>query len=316
MKKYTYEFIKKFVAENSDCELLSTDFKTTTDKLRFRCKCGIEFQTDFHHFRTQNQRQCKFCGRTKASKSRRLSIEEIESRLESLGCRYLSGEYKNRKSDVTILCSCGHTRTSRLNTILADSFSGLCADCSSERFRGSNRFTIEQVRKDCEKLGVSLQSTAYTSMKDPMVFACKCGREFITTWEIVKYYNKTRCDRCSRRQSFGERTVENWLREHSISYIPQKWFEGCGGPRRLYRFDFYLPDLRTCIEFDGQQHFKIVDFGGTRDREALESELIDTAFRDMAKTKYCESEGLALVRIRFDEVDKIDEILSSKLIPR
>lgn len=316
LRKYTYDYVKKFVESNSGCELVSKEYRSCTEKLTFRCACGQEFDTDLHHFMRQNQRQCPSCGRVKAAGTRRLSLEEINSRLAELGCVYISGEYKNRKSDITIRCACGHERTSRLNSILADSFSGLCVECSDTQFRGRNRLTIEQVRASCAELRLELLSQEYKRIKDPLEFRCSCGRTFITTWEIVSYYNKTRCDYCTHKKSFGEQSVENWLSEHGVRFVSQEKFPGCGGRKRSYKFDFYLPELNTCIEYDGQQHFKEVDFAGTGDTDALRAELFDTQCRDLVKDIYCEDHGIDLIRIRFDELDKLDEILSDKLIPR
>ena len=70
-------------------------------------------------------------------------------------------------------------------------------------------------------------------------------------------------------------------------------------------FDFYLSDLNICIEYDGIQHFKPIDyFGG------------DTAFillqtNDQIKNEYCIENNIKLIRIRYDE--NIEEKLSNIL---
>lgn len=314
-RKYTYEDVKKFVSENSTCTLISAQYSGVFGKLSFRCSCGQEFATDFHHFKTQNQRQCPTCGFAKARLAQRLTEEEVNARLAQIGCELIS-EYKGRKNPVDIRCSCGHIKRMRVNTALTNNFSGLCQDCSDEKFRGRNRFTTEQVRAMCAELGVEMVTPEYKTIKDPMEFMCACGRTFVTTFEIAAYYRKTRCDYCTRQMSFGEQKVASWLAENGFQYEYQKKFEGCGGPVRKYRFDFYLPSANTCIEFDGQQHFKTVDFAGTGEEERLLNTLLDTVSRDMTKTQYCEDNGITLIRIRFDETDRISEILSSKLIPR
>ena len=315
-RKYRYEDVQKYVSENSNCELLSKEDVSVTKKLKFRCSCGNEFETDFHHFVAQKQRQCPDCGKKKAHKSTRLTLEEINERLSVIGCSYISGDYVNRKSNIPMLCSCGHEKTMRLNTALTNNFSGLCQRCSDERFRGWNRFTISQIREACKEKGIELLSSEYRSMKDPLEFKCVCGRTFVTTWEIVSYYGKTRCDLCSSQTSSGERAIMKWLEDHGLTYEREKLFDGCGGRYRRYRFDFYLPDQNTCIEFDGQQHFKTVNFNGKTDEETLSRILWDTQCRDLVKDIYCDEHGIDLIRIRYDEADNIPEILSDKLIPR
>jgi len=46
-----------------------------------------------------------------------------------------------------------------------------------------------------------------------------------------------------------------------IEYIKQKRFEKCRNKLPL-PFDFYLPNENICIEYDGIQHFKPIDYFG------------------------------------------------------
>ena len=59
------------------------------------------------------------------------------------------------------------------------------------------------------------------------------------------------------------------------------------------RFDFYLPDFNVCIEFDGMQHFKPVEmFGGEEEFKKLK-------VRDEIKNKWCEVNGIELIRFNY-----------------
>ena len=65
--------------------------------------------------------------------------------------------------------------------------------------------------------------------------------------------------------------------------------------------------MNSCIEFDGIQHFKpIKQFGGI---EAFEA----TKINDKIKSDYCEENFINLVRIKYDEIDDIWNILWSHL---
>jgi len=48
--------------------------------------------------------------------------------------------------------------------------------------------------------------------------------------------------------------IREWLETNKVKFISQKWFNSCRDKRPL-PFDFYLPDLEMCIEYDGSQHF-------------------------------------------------------------
>jgi len=72
-------------------------------------------------------------------------------------------------------------------------------------------------------------------------------------------------------------------------------------------FDFYIPSARTCIEFDGKQHFYPIEhFGGLKTYERLK-------INDKIKNDYCEDNYINLIRIRYDQMDNIEKLLSDNL---
>ena len=90
-----------------------------------------------------------------------------------------------------------------------------------------------------------------------------------------------------------------------IQFSAQQKFSDCIDRRQL-RFDFWLPDHKTLIEFDGPQHFEPTSyFGGDIHFEA-------TTRRDRIKTLYAKSKGLRLIRIKYSE-KQIEQTLRKKL---
>ena len=74
------------------------------------------------------------------------------------------------------------------------------------------------------------------------------------------------------------------------------------------RFDFYLPEYNTCIEYDGRQHFTPVEvFGG-------EEGYFKTKKRDGIKNKYCKDNNIGSLRIPYNQINNIEEILLKELI--
>ena len=66
-------------------------------------------------------------------------------------------------------------------------------------------------------------------------------------------------------------------------------------------------DMNTCLEFDGLQHFgPVKEFGGEKEFDLILK-------RDECKNKWCVENSINLIRIRYDEFDKISEILDKKL---
>lgn len=109
------------------------------------------------------------------------------------------------------------------------------------------------------------------------------------------------------KQSYGESVVEQKLRKYNISFLKEVEFNGLINPatKKKLRFDFYLPELNICIEFDGEQHFKTIkEFDG--DDITL---LPKRRFLDKLKNNFCKSNNIKLIRIKYTEINNINKII-------
>ena len=88
MKKLTYKEIKLFIEgfEGNGCELITTEEEYESNKMNSRskfeikCKCGKTFQKSFDNFKYNKQRQCKECGVSKRSETRKGKHHTEETR--------------------------------------------------------------------------------------------------------------------------------------------------------------------------------------------------------------------------------------------
>lgn len=55
-KRWTIEEINKYVENNSESKLLSTEYHGFSQKLEFRCACGNTFEKTFTKFKKNGQR--------------------------------------------------------------------------------------------------------------------------------------------------------------------------------------------------------------------------------------------------------------------
>ena len=104
------------------------------------------------------------------------------------------------------------------------------------------------------------------------------------------------------KESRGEKRIREFLNQNKIEYICQKSFQKCKH-KNVLKFDFYLPNYNTCIEYDGRQHFYINEFFGGID------EFKKVKIRDQIKNEYCKINNIYLIRIRYDE--NIEEKLNN-----
>ena len=111
------------------------------------------------------------------------------------------------------------------------------------------------------------------------------------------------CPFCSA--STGELFIWEYLNNYNINCIFQHSFEDCRYKRPL-RFDFYLPDYNMCIEFDGRQHF-------CYNTKYSLGRFDDIKKRDKIKDDYCKDNNIKLLRISYEDQDRIEEILKKEL---
>ena len=142
----------------------------------------------------------------------------------------------------------------------------------------------------------------YKNTLTKVCIICPVHGEFNQT--AGSHLNGNGCPKC--KQSKGERQIENVLNKYNIENIHNHKFDECKDKRKL-PFDFYLPFMSTCIEYDGGQHFYSVDWFGGSD------EFINRQRRDNIKTKYCKDNDIEMIRISYLDFNEIENILIKKL---
>ena len=132
---------------------------------------------------------------------------------------------------------------------------------------------------------------AYTNARTPIPHKCLIdGCEWYAKPNNI--LSGKGCPKCN--ESHGEKQIASYLLDHHIAFIPQYTFPKCKN-QKVLPFDFYLLDYNTCIEYDGRQHFEPVEvFGG---KDALKKQ----QHNDYIKTTYCNTNGVRLLRIKYDQ---------------
>lgn len=165
-----------------------------------------------------------------------------------------------------------------------------CYDCANEKqsrdkIKPHDQYVLElkQMNPDIIVIG------EYKGSSTPILHKClKDNYE----WYLapVNALNGCGCPQCS--ESFGERKIRQWLSKHNIDYVYQCKFEDCRDILSL-PFDFYLPKLNICIEYDGKQHYEPIKwFGGQKSLEY-------TQRHDNIKNEYCKNNNIKLLRIPY-----------------
>lgn len=103
------------------------------------------------------------------------------------------------------------------------------------------------------------------------------------------------------KESHGELKVKQLLLENNIIFEQEKTFETCKFSNGRYaRFDFYIPDKKYLIEFDGEQHFRFSNSGWNNKENFLKIKE-----RDAYKNDWCIKNNIPLIRIPYYMLNKL-----------
>lgn len=172
---------------------------------------------------------------------------------------------------------------------------------------GSPRTTLESFISRASKLHCNkydYSQVEYVNNKTKVAIICRRHGSF---------YQKPNChlsgQGCSKcKSSVGETLIRSALVDLGIPFEEQTKFSNClSYTGALLRFDFYIPQLNTLIEYDGIQHFEPVSFGsGT----CAQAKFAKTIAADKVKDKYAMDHNIKLLRIPYSEKNRIPEIIA------
>lgn len=301
-KKLTHqEFIKRVKTINPNIEIIGQYIGSAT---KVRCKCLID---DYEWEATPNN-LLRGHGCLKCAGKLKLTHKDFVQRLMNINPNIkVVGQYISINDKVKCEClSCNYVWSAIAKNLLNGHG---CPECGIKTRSQKHNKTHLQFLKEVGRVNSNIEIleeyvNAQTKIK------CKClldGYE----WEVVpnSLLKGHGCPQCNI--SKGEKYISDFLTLKNISYIPQYKFDNCKNTLPL-PFDFYLPDYNMCIEYDGEQHFKVVDFSG-HNKNRAEENFEKIKIRDNIKTKYCKKNNIKLLRIPYWEFDNIENILNEKI---
>lgn len=271
------------------------DYVNNSTKVKIKCpEHGIFEQTPNKHL---NGHGCFKCG---ISNKKLDILEFIEKSKNIHGNKYdySKVEYNGSHNKVNIICDkhgiFKQTPNSHLN-------GRGCSECSKNKKMTTKSF----IKKSKKVYGDRFIYTnvKYINAKTKVEIICPEHGIFYQ-YPFVFIEREINCSNCSNI-STGENSILSILNDLGIEYKTQYGFNDCRYINRL-SFDFYLPEFNSCIEYDGIQHFKPIDFFGG------EESFINQKERDSIKNKYCRKNKIDLLRIPYYDFDNILKIIKEK----
>lgn len=282
------------------------EVEKTTDKMKIICpKHGLFEQLAFHHM---NGACCPECAREETAKKLSLTQDEFIKRAKEIHNNFYTYDktvFVTTKIKVIVTCpKHGDFEILPSNHLRG----GGCLHCARERNAVACRNTQEDFLRRAKEIHgdrYGYEKAIYQTLETPITITCPEHGDFSQT--PMSHLQGNGCPHCHR--SKGEVRVANFLNRNNIQFEIQKKIENLNlfGGRKYFLLDFYLPKHDTVIEYNGEHHYKPVQwFGGLKNYDLQK-------MRDESLRQYCKENKIKLIEIPYTEFDNIEEILSKEL---
>lgn len=241
-----------------------------------------------------------------SSKEDLLKNSEISSAVDIIG------DYINNGTKILCRCkTCGNEWYISPNKLLNGR---RCPKCAAQKAHERNKKAHERFVEELSKVNPCLTVLGeYYNCRHMIEYKCSiCGQISCSTPQRL-LRNESGCHFC--KSSIGEQKIFSFLNKYGINFEKEKYFADCKD-RQMLPFDFYLKDYNLCIEFQGEQHYRPVDFSYIPTEESkrkAEKEFAETQKRDGIKKEYCRSKGIGLLLIIYKQINQIESILIKEL---
>lgn len=275
-------------------------------------ECGRSFPTTSKSLMLHGN--CHICKNEELTLNKTKSHETFLNEIRELYDNEYEILTKYEKSDIYITVrhnseSCGNHEYPVLPYNLLNGYG--CPKCAGNMLKTHEEFVndvFNLVKNEYSVLGKYRNNKTYILMKHNNS-DCRNHEYEVSPNDFLR---GKRCPKCI--SSKGEKEISKFLKENKIHNESQYCFEDCRSILPL-PFDFALfseNKLIVLIEYDGEQHYRPVTFGGITYEEAV-GKLKLTQHRDSIKNEYCKQNNIPLLRIPYWGFNNIEQILTNEL---
>lgn len=303
------EFIRRAIEAHGNKYDYSQVPISLNTKMKITIGCTVHGPFDMKVWWHLSGQGCSKCFHDRRSSEMADSAEDFVRKAKAVhGDKYdySNVKYKNQLSVVTIVCKKhGPFRKSAKLHLLGTG----CPECKKEK-EEKERQQYEQSfierATDIHDGFYDYSKVHYIKHKLPVTIICPVHGEFRQS--PASHLKGLGCQKCS--ESRGEKAVKSFLKKNNIHFIQHEIFESELSPNmtRTFNVDFYLPFYNTIVEFNGEQHYKIVNGRGDW------AHFIHQQFRDARLAQYCEASDIRLITIHYNKIRSIDKILTDDLL--
>lgn len=263
-----------------------------------KCDCGNIREVATKYLNNGTITACKEC-------SRKNSINIKEEKGKQYNDWIILDFYRDKKNKLIAVCKCKCGTIK--DVIFANIKNGSSKNCGCGRKKYlSNKAKGESIiGKKFGKLLVLEEKGKDKNRKIKYKCVCECGNKVTVLGSSLKNGHTSSCG-CS--QSKYPALIKNIIEEFGYKVLLEKTIFIDNESIDYIRFDLYIEELNLAIEYDGEPHFKPVDWAGKGIEWAINN-LERTQLRDEIKNKYCYDNDIYLLRIPYTQKDNFKEIL-------
>lgn len=261
---------------------------------------GIQ-SVDWSHFRTYKY-GCKYCsGRGKTNK-------DILPLIKNKDVELISDYIGNEKSIKCKCKKCGNIWTTLPKTLITNGAG--CPVCGRKKANLSESKSHEQFVIELQNVNPDIE-VIDTYIGTHKKIKCKCKLDG-TIWYGYpsNLLNKSAgCPTCNI--SNGEKEMISILNKLKINYVQQHSIPDCKYDRKL-KFDAFDIDNNIVFEYNGEQHYRPVDFAN-KGIDWAKSQFELNKNRDNVKIEYCKQNKIPMIIIPYWEKDNMESFILSKI---
>ena len=215
----------------------------------------------------------------------------------------ISIEHTRRHPDAICRCECGTVKPVSICNLINNK----SKDCGCGRKgRLSEKGKLNLVGNKYGKLTVVEMLQTNNLHKQLCRCVCDCGRETVV---VASSLTSNHTLSCGCLNSYYNCVIDEYLGDIDIEHTSEYtiFYKG-----NRYRFDFYLPDYNTFIEYDGSQHYEPTRYYGNNIEKNTQL-FFKIQERDEMKNQYCREYNINLLRIPYWESKNIKTIINNYL---
>ena len=307
-RKTNEEFLKEvFDLTKGEYSVLE-EYKGSSVKIKIRhnCKSCNNYKYEVRPDDFFKGNRCPKCYKLKTMKTTKTFKKEVKELVKN---EYsVLEEYVNNRTKIKMRHNCNncnnHEYYVKPNHFLEGRRCPKCASLKLVKTAETFKKEVYDLVKD-EYFVLTEYKNAHTKIK--MRHNCESCNNYEYYVKPTVFLEGRRCPKCS--ESHGEKLLSEYLLKKELILKKEYKFEDCKDKNCL-KFDFALFNKNSflgLIEFDGIQHFESIDFFGG------DLKFLDTLKKDFIKTEYSESKNFPFLRIKYNQLNNIENILDDFL---